>query len=372
MTPAFRLERLADSSGPVRLRLSGRLVLADATALWRQLDAALQPGRPHEIDLGAVEAADGACAALLVALEARARCAGDTLGFRAARPDVERLLGLYAVQGNPCKAPPVQRRMLEDIGVAVVELIAIAQGALAFVGSLARACMLAARAPSTVQWADLTRLLEKAGANSVPIVVVINLLVGLILGLQSAMQMERFGVGIYVADLVGKSVVRELGPLMTAIIVTGRSGAAYAAHLGTMTVSEEISALRAMGIDPLRYLVIPRAVTLALMLPLLVLVGNFVGLLGGLVVGVGYLDLTAVAYILRTQASLDLWDIGGGLIKAGVFGVAIALIACERGLSTRGGAEGVGASTTSAVVSSLFMLVCLDAFFTIIFSALRI
>ncbi len=374
MPASFNLTRLPKLSGAggICLQLSGQLALPDATEFWQKLKEEIEPGRGHEIDLSAVERLDGVCAAMLVSVEAEARCSGQYLHFHGASPGVERLLALYGIDGNPCKAPPTHLRILEQVGEATCSLVANTRNTLSFIGELSLSAIRAIRTPKSVHWADLGKLLERAGADSVPIVIAINLLVGFILGLQSAMQMEQFGVGIYVADLVGMSVVRELGPLMTAIIVTGRSGAAYAAQIGTMVVSEEVSALRSMGFDPVRFLVIPRTIALALMVPLLVVIGNFVGLLGGLLVGVLYLDVSISAYILRTQSVIGLSDWCSGLLKAAVFGIAIALIACERGFSTRGGAEGVGTSTTSAVVTMLFTLVCLDAFFTIIFSALGI
>ena len=370
----FFLEKVdhPESSSVPSLRLGGQLELADAPELWRRLHAEVDSDRECTIDLTEVEKIDGVCAAILVSLEAQFRAAGQSLRFTGARAGIERLLELYAIEGNPGKEPPRRLGILEQVGEGAVGLVRTSGGVLAFIGQLYLSGLQAIRRPRTIHWADFGKLLEKAGADSVPIVLAINLLVGFILGLQSAIQMQQFGVGIYVADLVGVSVVRELGPLMTAIIVTGRSGAAYAAQIGTMVVSEEIAALRSMGFDPIRFLVIPRTITLALMLPCLVVLGNLVGLLGGLLVGVFYLDLSLSAYILRTQSVIGLTDWFSGLFKASVFGISIALIACQRGFSTRGGAEGVGASTTSAVVSSLFMLVCLDAIFTLIFSVLGI
>jgi phospholipid/cholesterol/gamma-HCH transport system permease protein len=168
---------------------------------------------------------------------------------------------------------------------------------------------------------------------------------------------------------VALSITRELGPLMTAIIVAGRSGAAFSAELGTMKVSEEIDALRTLGLDPYLFLVFPRVIALVLVVPLLTLLADIVGILGGLLVGLLSLDLTVHAYLLETQNRLALWDVGSGMLKSVVFALAVALIACQRGLATQGGAEGVGRATTSAVVTSLFALVVIDALFTVLFNA---
>jgi phospholipid/cholesterol/gamma-HCH transport system permease protein len=226
----------------------------------------------------------------------------------------------------------------------------------------------ALRRPATINWADVTRIMERAGADGLPIVVMITFLVGMVTAFQAIVQLRQFGADIFVADLVALSVTRELGPLMTAIIVAGRSGAAFSAELGTMSVSEEIDALRTLGLSPYGFLVYPRIIALVLVVPLLTLVGDLCGILGGVFVSMLRLDITLTAYWQRTLEVLDLWDVASGVLKSVVFGWAIALVACQRGLATRGGAAGVGLSTTSAVVASLFSLVVIDALFTVIFN----
>jgi phospholipid/cholesterol/gamma-HCH transport system permease protein len=184
---------------------------------------------------------------------------------------------------------------------------------------------------------------------------------------QAAEQLARFGANILVADLIGISVTRELGPLMTAILVSGRSGAAFAAELGSMQVNGEIDALRTMGFGPMRYLVVPRTLALIMVLPLLTVLADLAGMAGGLVVGVSNLDLTVRGYLFQTARVVSVWDISSGLIKSVVFGLVISLIACQQGLATSGGAEGVGRRTTSAVVASLFALILIDALATVLF-----
>jgi len=198
---------------------------------------------------------------------------------------------------------------------------------------------------------------------------VINFLVGLVTAFQAAVQLKQFGANIFVADLVGLSVTRELTPLMTAIIVAGRSGAAFSAELGTMRVSEEIDALRTLGLDPYGFLVLPRIITLVLVLPLLTILADVIAITGGLLVAMLGLDITANAYLIETRKAVELWDVFSGCLKTMCFGLSIALIACQRGLATRGGAEGVGRATTSAVVMSLFAIVVVDAIFTVLFNA---
>jgi phospholipid/cholesterol/gamma-HCH transport system permease protein len=201
----------------------------------------------------------------------------------------------------------------------------------------------------------------------VPIVLLINFLVGFVMAFQGAVQLKQFGANIFVADLVGLSVTRELGPLMTGIIVCGRSGAAFAAEIGTMKVSEEIDALRTMGFGPYRYLVMPRTLALMLVLPLLTLLADLVGIAGGLLVGLLSLDLTIASYLHETQTAVRTWDVFSGVLKSVVFALAIGLISCQQGFATSGGAEGVGRRTTSSVVTILFALILIDALFTLFF-----
>jgi phospholipid/cholesterol/gamma-HCH transport system permease protein len=225
------------------------------------------------------------------------------------------------------------------------------------------------REPRTIPWRDVLRVMERTGADALPIVGLISFLVGLVSAFQGAITLHQYGADIFVADGVAIGVTRELGPLMVAIVGAGRSGAAFAAELGTMRVSEEVDALRTLGLDPYRHLVFPRLLALTLMLPLLTVLGNFFAIAGGFVVGVGSLDITFGAWARETQNALTFAHVGSGLLKSFFFGAAIALVACQWGLATRGGAEGVGRSTTSAVVTSLFFLVIIDAAFTVLFNA---
>jgi phospholipid/cholesterol/gamma-HCH transport system permease protein len=209
--------------------------------------------------------------------------------------------------------------------------------------------------------------MERSGADALPIVALITFLTGLVTAFQAAIQLHRVGADLFVADAVALSMTRELGPLMTAIVAAGRSGAAFAAELGTMRVSEEVDALHTIGLDPQRYLVLPRMLALVAMLPLLTLLADAIGIFGGLVVGVLSLDLVPIAYLEETRKALVPWDVSSGLLKSVAFALAIGWVGCQRGLATRGGAEGVGRATTSAVVSALFALIAIDAIFTVVF-----
>ncbi|MEA2062759.1 MAG: ABC transporter permease [Gemmatimonadota bacterium] len=207
----------------------------------------------------------------------------------------------------------------------------------------------------------------KVGVNAIPIVVLISFSIGLILAMQSAYQLEQFGATIFTADLIAVAQTRELGPLMTAIIVAGRSGSGIAAEIGTMKVSEEIDALRSMGFHPIRFLVVPKLVALLVMVPCLTIISDLVGIGGGFFVGVFNLDLGFMRYLNRTIVALVYKDIITGIIKSVVFAMLIGLTGSYMGFAVEGGAEGVGRRTTQSVVVSIFLIVLADAFFTAVF-----
>lgn len=306
--------------------------------------------------------------ALLVHLRSELSARGVKAEFVNAHKNVAELIHLY--RGDTKPIPRRHRKppgTLADIGSATIELLLETKRVLGFLGDTVLATLGLLKEPKTGNWKEVIPTMESAGANAVPIVVLINFLVGFVMAFQGANQLKQFGANIFVADLVGLSVTRELGPLMTAIILCGRSGAAFAAELGSMKVSEEIDALKTMGFGPIRYLVLPRALALMLVLPVLTLLGDFVGMIGGMIVGILSLNLTMTAYIIETQKAVSMWDIFSGLIKSVVFAIAITLISCQQGFATTGGAEGVGRRTTSSVVTILFTLILIDAGFTAFF-----
>lgn len=220
--------------------------------------------------------------------------------------------------------------------------------------------------------ADLWLFLQETGSQAFPIVSLISLLVGLILAFVGAIQLKTFGAQIYVADLVGIAMVRVMGAIMTGIIVAGRTGASYAAQLGTMQVNEEIDALKTLGISPMEFLVLPRMVSLALMMPLLCVYADIMGILGGLIVGVVMLDINPIVYINETRASLTLTNVWIGLFYCTVFGVIVALAGCLRGMQCGRSASAVGSATTSAVVTSIVSIIIATAIITIMCDVLGI
>lgn len=371
MPPAFAIEAVRASAELGELRLRGRLELADAVSLWselRRLDGGAARGQQLDFEMSGVEVVDGGAMALLACRRAELHRRGVRSEFVGAGERVQRLIHLYGgdlVVARLFAEQPVG--FLDQLGGATIRILGEAQLVLAFLGRMVISGAGLLRAPKAANWRELPATMERAGADAVPIVVLINFLVGLAMAFQAAAQLKRFGASILVADLIGISVTRELGPLMTAIVVAGRSGAAFAAGLGVMQVNGEIDALRTMGFKPMRYLVLPRTLALVLVVPMLTLLADLAGILGGLVVGIVSLDLTVQGYVHQTARVVSIIDVSSGIAKSFVFALAIALIACQQGLATTGGAEGVGRRTTSAVVLTLFTLILTDAIITIVF-----
>ncbi len=259
---------------------------------------------------------------------------------------------------------------LERVGVRAEAAEAGATAILIFIGQACLAFWALLRRRSRFQSSDLWLIIEECGARALPIVTLICFLVGLILAFVGAVQLRRFGAQIYVADLVGIAMAQEMGAMMTGIILAGRTGAAFAAQLGTMQVNEEIDALRTMGIAPLEFLVLPRMLALILMTPLLTIYGDVVGILGGAFVGVTMLKLSLTMYLRETLSALALTDFAKGLVKGGVFGVLVAWAGCLRGMQCGRSSAAVGLATTAAVVLGIVSIIVADAILTVIYNAL--
>jgi len=226
--------------------------------------------------------------------------------------------------------------------------------------------------PLQVRWKDFPYHFIRAGAAALPIVILIIFLIGLITGYQGAVQLKQFGADIYIANLIGISITRELAPLMTAILVAGRSGSAFAAEIGTMKVSEEIDALRSMGFNITNFLVMPRVLGVLLAMPILTIIADIAGVLGGLIAAISILDVTISGYLNQLQIAVGISDILTGIIKSLIFGFGIAAVGCFRGMQVRGGAESVGKFTTASVVTGIFLIILFDSIFTFVFQALGI
>jgi phospholipid/cholesterol/gamma-HCH transport system permease protein len=268
---------------------------------------------------------------------------------------------------------PHEENFFATVGMATRAVVHQGREIVHFVGECALGLVQLVRRPGKFRWRDCFEQMQQCGAMALPIVSLISLLVGLTLAYQAAVELRQFGADIYVADLVGISIVREMGPMMTAVILAGRTGAAFAATLGNMRANEEIDALETLGISPVQFLVVPRLVALAVMMPLLALYANGVGILGGLIVARGVLQIPPSAYWIETQSIVTLRDIVAvGLTKSTAFGLLVGFSGCLCGLRAAPSAAGVGRATTSAVVTALLLIIVADALFAVIFNLLHL
>ena len=374
MTIAVRTERQGDRA---RLVPVGAFDVAHAPAVAQavaQVPADLEGCRSIDLDLTHLDRIDGSGAVLLARFLDRLDFDGDRTRIVADRnPEAARLITLYR-QKRAASAPPPKRAMglLATIGAAAADLPTRITDTLDFTGRCIAALPKIVTSPRSVDWRSLPRLVQEIGADALPVTSSANLLVGVIIGFLGVSQLGRFGAVVYVPELVVVAHFRELGPLVTAIVVAGRSGAGLASEIATMKVSEEIDALRSMKFDPMMWLVVPRCLALVLVVPLLTWVGDALALLGGLLATVAITDLTPRAYILATMDAITASHFFGGLVKTPFLALAIGLIACAQGLATQGGAAAVGARTTTAVVLAIFGVIVINSLFTLLYVAVGV
>jgi len=325
------------------------------------------------VDAAKIDYCDGSGVGLLIELHRRQKKAGGGLEIKGLRAEFQKLMDLFdpAEFEEPHIEKPKKAKLPEEVGLATFTVWENIRTQISFLGELVVALIYAAGNPRRVRWKDAFLIAETAGVNAFPIIALISFLIGLIMAFQAAIPMRQFGAEIFVADLIALSVLRELGPLMTAIIMAGRTSSAFAAELGTMKVNEEIDALTTMGLDPVRFLVVTRVIATLAMMPLLTILANLFGVMGGSVVllSMGY-PLTT--YLDRVMLSADYIDLLGGLLKSLAFGLLVAGIGCLRGLKTTTGASAVGDSTTRAVVSVIILIVITDGIFSVVYFYLGI
>ena len=285
-------------------------------------------------------------------------------------PDgARRLLDLaFAVaerEGARRSAKP--KGFLERVGDSVLDVTESSKELLAFIGELVLSFGRFARGTATYLRSDLLQYIQEAGAQAFAIVSVISFLIGMIFAFVGVMQLNLFGAGIYTADLVAVAMIREMAPIMTAIIMAGRTGAAYAAQIGTMKVNQEIDALQTLGMQPIDFLVTPRVIALVLMMPLLTMYASLMGIFGGMAVGVVMLDISLVQYVAQTVSAVGLNSLFGGLFKSIVYGSLVALAGCQQGMACGNSALAVGQSTTKAVVMGIVLIVVSASVLTVIY-----
>jgi phospholipid/cholesterol/gamma-HCH transport system permease protein len=318
-------------------------------------------------ETGVLAGWDSGLLTFLLAVLSRCRHLGVEVDRRGLPEGVRRLLALAtAVPPRPGRRSSEPQPLLARVGDAAIAWWAGCGETLAFIGEAFLSLLRLFSGKARFRPSDFLLAVQDCGARSLPIVALINLLVGLILAFVGAIELRRFGAQIYVADLVGIGMLREIAPIMTGIIVAGRTGASFAAELGTMEANQEIDALRTLGISPMEFLVLPRLLALSLMMPLLCLYADLLGIAGGLVVAASMLDVSPVQYLLETRRAVHLNDLFLGLFMGAVFGVLVALTGCMRGLGSGHSASAVGEATTSAVVAGILNIVVATAIITVI------
>jgi phospholipid/cholesterol/gamma-HCH transport system permease protein len=360
-----------DRKGGMILYLTGRMDAANAGAMLRELGPLLHTSAPISltVDLADVTYVDDFGVLVLIQLRHMMQDRSGSFSLIHVADRVREILSLLHFDDLTERVPLSKKQapgIFVRLGDATLRHINESRYLTSFTGSVFLALLYVCRHPGSLRRDDTLLAMQRTGVDALPIVGLISFLLGLIIAFMSSVQLRQFGADIYVASLVSLAMTRELGPIMTAIIVAGRSGSAYAAEIGTMRISEEIDALFTMGFDPTRFLAVPKIVASLVVVPLLTLFSDVFAILGGLVVGVLMLDLTANAYIAQTFVTLAPFDVFLGVLKSAVFAFLISWIGCFRGFRVRGGAAGVGEATTSAVVSGIFLIIMTDSVFSVI------
>ena len=370
--------QVARSAGDTLLvQLSGSWCLQDELPAATEVQQALETGpavRRMALDAQGVTAWDtGLLTFLLKLMRQNEQHQIDT--DQTALPEgMQRLLALAtAVPEREGAARSAERTpLLARLGSSAVAAATSSREMIDFIGEAALAFIKMLRGQASFRWSDVLALMQASGSQALPIVSLISGLIGLILAFMGAIQLRQFGAQIYVADLVGIGMTREMGAVMTGIIMAGRTGAAFAAQLGTMQVNEEIDAYTTLGISPMEFLVLPRMLALVLMMPLLCVYAVLVGIIGGVVVATGMLDVSLMEYMNRTQEAVSLTNFTLGVVKSGLFGVLVAIAGCLRGMQCGRSASAVGEAATSAVVTGIVFIIATDGILAVVTEAIGI
>ena len=365
-----------EKGGAVTLNVSGHMSLTNFDSIMSEVATIFEEMAPSRVtvDLTGVDYMDSAGALLLIEMEEKAATRSMPFsleGMSEKAQDILSLVNREALTTEPLNPRERHTGVMEQIGISAINMIGDAGRSMTFLGELIAEIISCLARPGSVRWGDTLVYMKKAGVDGLPILALISFLLGLIMAFMSSLQLKQFGANVYVASLVGLAMVRELGPIITAILVAGRSGSAFAAEIGTMKVNEEVDALMTMGFDPVRFLAVPKVFAAMMVVPVLTLFSDLFAIFGGLLVGVLGLDITPYSYLRQTATSFDTFDIVAGIVKSIVFAMLISGIGCQRGFEVRGGAEAVGNATTSAVVSSLFLIIVTDSTFAVLLNYLR-
>ena len=350
---------------------SGAWTVQRLADLERRLSAILRPGAAElVVEAGAIESMDSAGAWLLLrtvkALE-RGGARVEVVGLRPEFAELAKMVSAGAAGVGTAIRRPVPGS-LERIGRGTWSGALSVSGALSFIGENTVVLVRSLAAPGRIRWRALLSALQAGGFNALPITGLLSFLMGIVIAYQAAAQLRTFGADIFIVDLIGISILREIAPLVTAIIVAGRSGSAYTAEIGTMRVTEEVDALSTLGISPLEMLVLPKTLALVIALPLLTVYADLMGVFGGMIMALTQLDVSFVEFVNRFKDAVAVRHYLIGVGKAPVFAVIIALVGCYQGFRVRGGADAVGRHATISVVQSIFLVIVFDAFFSVAFN----
>jgi len=357
------------------VRCSGAWSLNDIANLEATLAALAWPKlKVLQFDVSSITALDTAGAWLLYRTTRTCEARGCTVKLVGQRPEHVELLEVIkqVVIVNEVEQFLPKRKFLEKAGILAWPHFQQAIGMLAFMGESAIVMMRSIAQPSRIRWRPILYNLQYAGYNALPIVGLLAFLMGVVISFQGAGQLQRYGANIFIADLVGLSMLRELAPLMTAIIVAGRSGSAFAAQIGSMKMTEEIDALRTIGIAPIELLVLPKVLALMVALPLLTVFADLTGVLGGMVMAKSQLGVSYTDFLDRFDDAVTISTLMVGIGKAPVFAVIIAVVGCFQGFQVDNKSDSVGIQTTISVVQGIFLIIVADALFSVIFSVLKI
>lgn len=362
-----------EPAGKAVVTLAGSLDVRTAPAFRSELTRRLAAARVAsvEVDAGGIDRGDMSGMVILYELA----CGRFTRGVRARlvglRPELQRFLSAFCAEDAQTSPPPPRASVPERLGGAILAGLESARGQVTFTGGVAEAMAAAARRPSLLRWREVGRVFEEAGVYALPIVSLVSLLTGLIIAFEAAQPLAAYGAQIYLANTIGRVMTRELGPIMTAVVLAGRSGSAFAAELGTMKVNEELDALGTMGLEPVRFLVIQRILAAIALTPMLTVHAMALGVLGGAIVmlGIGFSPAIIWGQLVSALAASDVLE---GVAKGVVFGAVVAGIGCQRGMDTRQGPAAVGLSTTRAVVAGILAIVLIDSVFALLAYVLRV
>ena len=356
--------------GTVTISLKGDLVIDTAHDCLNDIKAALksQSYENAAIDIAGVNHLDDYGAMVISEIRAMTGIPEDLVKIENIGPDHRKMLDMTDFDRStlcPITAPP-SPNLIVRTGESVFNAYNGTVYFLSFIGAIIISISRVFKRPRSLRGGDILLHMGTTGVGALPVVGLISLMLGLIIAFISSMQLQVYGAGIYVANLVALAMVSELGPIMTGIIVAGRSGSAYAAEISTMKISEEIDALYVMGFDPNQFLVLPRLIAAVIVVPMLTMFSNLFAIIGGAIIGVAMLNLTVDAYVTQSFDAISLFELTWGLSKSAVFAVLIAITGCLRGFQAEGGAAAVGNAATSAVVTSIFLIILFDSLFAVV------